>query len=259
MNVILDEVAWTKKVVEERTLGQKPSETLTHIARFYFSNGYKSKEIKRLLEQFILQCNPSASIPRWSNTLDFILTYAAKRPQLKIEYIPVTETEMKTIDGIDGRQAQRLAFTLLCLAKYWDLVNNTSSHWVNSKDNEIMRMANIKTSIKRQSILFRKLNELGLIQFSHKVDNTNVQVCFMSESHVVMQISDFRNLGYQYLKYHGGPYYQCKSCGVTVKSPDKTNRRNLKYCPDCTTRIGVKQRVDAVMRLREKRSVREDI
>ena len=89
-----------------------------------------------------------------------------------------------------------------------------------------MRMANINTSIKRQSLMYYNLNAAGLIQFSKKVDNTNVKVCFMAPGDVVMSITDFRNLGYQYLKYH---------------------------CPACAIEVATQQQVNRVMRLRQQR------
>ena len=61
-------------------------------------------------------------------------------------------------------------------------------------------MANIKTSIKRQSLMFAELRNAGFIRFSKKIDNLNVQVLFMTPGETAIHIQDFRNLGYQYLK-----------------------------------------------------------
>ena len=90
-------------------------------------------------------------------------------------------------------------------------------------------MANINTSIKRQSLMYYNLNENGMVQFSKKVDNTNVRVCFISPGDTAMVVTDFRNLGYQYLRHHGEPYFECQNCGITVKSENTTGRKQ-KYC-----------------------------
>ena len=113
-----------------------------------------------------------------------------------------------------------------------------------------MAMANIRTSIKRQSAMYGTLNELGMIQFSRKVDNTNVRVCFAEDGKEVMRITDLRNLGYQYLMYHGEPYFTCPNCGITTKVANGGNKRNQKYCQECASILRMQQNIDSVMRCR---------
>jgi len=99
--------------------------------------------------------------------------------------------------------------------------------------------------------MYATLRDTGLIQFSKKVDNTNVRVCFAEDGDVAMTITDLRNLGYQYLKYHGEPYFECTNCGITVKIDEPTKGRKQKYCKECAVEIKTKQNVNAVMRHRK--------
>ena len=168
-----------------------------------------------------------------------------------IDYIEITKPEMELIDRLESTQIRILAFTLLCLSKYWNVVNPNGDSWVNSKDCEIMRMANVNTSIKRQSLLYHQLNELGMIQFSKKIDNTNVKVAFAQPGETVLRITDFRNLGYQYLKFHGEPYFECQNCGLTVKKKNKGSGRPPKYCDSCAVEIKMQQIVNSVMNNRK--------
>lgn len=248
MTIVLNEHEWAKNMIDSRSLGKKPSETLCRVARYYIDKKYSKKDVRRALNTFLLQCDPTAPLPKWVGTIDRAMSRAFKRNALEIDCIHITKPEMEAIKKIQGRQPQRLAFTLLCLAKYWDLLNSSGDHWVNSKDNEIMKMANINTSIKRQSALFRTLNELGLIQFSKKVDNTNVRVCFMADGDPVMDVSDFRNLGYQYQKFCGEPFYKCENCGIVSKIPDPVKGRKVKYCKDCAKEVQLQQIVNSAMR-----------
>lgn len=250
MNIVLNEHEWAEEMISNHTLGNKPFETLSRVAKYYLDKDYPKKEVRTLLDAFLLQCDPSASIPKWSDTIDRAVDKALKHDAICIDHIDITKSEMDIIDSLDGIQTKRLAFTLLCLAKYWDIVNPNGDHWVNNKDSEIMRMANINTSIKRQSQMYHTLNEIGIIRFSKKVDNTNVRVCFIdNDDESVMKVSDFRNLGYQYLKYHGEPYYECQNCGLTVKSNGGAGRKQ-KYCKDCAVEIHMQQTVNSVMRHR---------
>ncbi len=251
MTIVLNENDWADEMILNRTLGKKPFETLRRVARRYLDGGYAKKDVRRMLDTFLLQCDPGASLPRWSNALDGALNAAVKYPAIRIDSVCVTRAETETIDALEQVQARRLAFTLLCLAKYWGLVNGTDPGWVNCRDSDIMRMANINTSVRRQSALFRLLNEAGLISFSRKVDNTNVRVLFCRDGETAMRITDFRNLGYQYMLAHGGPFFVCENCGVTARITGGTQARRLKYCPECAHRIKLQQTVNSVMRSRE--------
>lgn len=250
--IVLNEIEWVENILQERTIGRKPSETLCIVAKYYiWKCGYSKKDTKKLLLAFVLQCLPSSSIPKWSDAIDFAISYASKHKPIEIDCVGITSGEMNKIESIEGRQAQRLAFTLLCLAKYWDIVSSTDKHWVNSKDSDIMKLANINTSSKRQGSLYHQLNELGLIQFSKKVDNTNVRVLFVEDGECQIEISDFRNIGYQYMKLQGEPYFSCKNCGITTKirKPGGVGRKQM-YCTECANKIKVQQMINAVMKKR---------
>lgn len=251
MTIVLNENEWAKEKIDTCTLGKKPFETLTRVARYYLDNEYTKRDARKATEQFLLQCEPTASIPKWTDTLDLALNRALKYDAVQIDRINITAPEMAKIDSLEGKQMRRLAFTLLCLAKYWNIVNPNCDNWVNNKDSEIMRMANINTSIKRQSLMYYNLNKLGMIQFSKRVDNTNVKICFIEDGEPVMTVTDFRNLGYQYLKYHGEPYFECANCGLIVKQNTSAGRK-LKYCKDCATEVHTQQMVNSVMRQRSR-------
>lgn len=250
MSIILRENEWAENMIRSKSLGKKPSETLSRVARYYMDKGYSKKDTRKFLDTFLIQCEPASSLPKWSDALDYALSRALKYEAVDIEGIDITKPEMEKIDALEGKQIKRLAFTLLCLAKYWKTVLPYGDGWVNNKDNEIMAMANINTSIKRQGAMYWSLRECGMIQFSRKVDNTNVRVCFIEEGETILHITDFRNLGYQYLKYHGEPYFECKSCGITTKysSPSKTGGQ--KYCSACAYEINIQNAVNSTMKRR---------
>jgi hypothetical protein len=186
------------------------------------------------------------------------LSYAIKHPAINIRHIAISRKEMDLVDGLEpdcGKRACRLAFTLLCLAKYWDVANCSEKHWVNSKDSDIMRMANINTSIRQQSQLYHSLSEHDIIQFSRKVDNTSVRYCGICGGDPVLLITDLRNLGYQYLRYHGGPYFECRNCGITTKYNCPSNPvvvASQIYCKECAIKVRIQQNVNAVMRIRNR-------
>ncbi len=253
MSTVMRENEWAADMVSKHTLGKKPAETLRRVARYFMDECNLDKNATRArLELFLLQCDSTASVIKWSDTLDRSVKYASKYPAINILSIPVYDKEIQKIRLLNGKQVQRLAFTLLCLAKYWNLVTGKDGWWVNSKDSEIMEMANVRTSLKRQSAMYSMLCQQEMIRFSKKVDNTNVQVCFAETGEVAMWITDLRNLGYQYLMYLGEPYFVCQCCGITTKQNDKNDRRRQKYCPECAAATKMRQTIESVMRCRSR-------
>lgn len=251
MSIVLNEYEWAERMISNHDLGKRPVETLNRVAKYYLATGYSKREVRRMLDTFLVQCDPSASLPSWSDMLDKIAKNVDKYPIIRMDGIDVTAKELEAIEKLEGKQIRRLAFTLLCVAKYWDTVSERNDHWVNTSDREIMQMANISTSIKRQSAMFAELKDAGMVRFSKKIDNLNVKVAFMEDGETSLHIQDFRNLGYQYLKYYGAPYFECENCGLTVKIQEPARGRRQKYCPSCAVEVGVRQRVNWVMRERQ--------
>lgn len=266
MAIVLNEYEWAEKMIHDRSLGTRPTETLSRVAKYYYENQYSKREIRKLLDQFLVSCDPDASLFNWSATLDKITKNAGKYELIQIDNIPVTEAELNTISTLGTIQEQKLAFTLLCASKYWDKISDRNNHWVNTPDKEIFSMANISISSTRQDLLYGKLLDAGFIRLSKKIDNLNMQVIFGDESSEdsKMLITDFRNLGYQYMRYLGGPYFECVNCGIITKMVEhrryQTKRgdcyhggrgRKQKYCPACAAEIRLKQNIDAVMRRRK--------
>lgn len=250
MSIVLNEREWAIDMIEHNDIGKRPMETLRRVARVYIDDGLKDESIRRRLSDFIIRSNPNANLFSWDDAITRAMAFAKKYPAVYIDEITISESEIKKIDALNGTQIRRLAFTLLCLAKYWNIVRNADDCWVNNEDNEIMKMANISTSIKRQSALYYNLREAGIIQFSKMVDNTSVKVCFVDNGDPVLSVTDFRNLGYQYLMYRGEPFFVCQNCGITTKVSDNHVGRKQKYCRSCASEIAVQQRINSVMRQR---------
>ena len=98
MNVVLDERAYVEDVLEQCTLEPRPLETLGRIARYYASFNYKKSEIRRMLEAFMLKCDPNINIVKWQNTIDKLVRDASKYQLINIENVPITRKELDICD-----------------------------------------------------------------------------------------------------------------------------------------------------------------
>lgn len=231
MSIVLNEREWAEQAIGKRELGKKSAETLSRVARYYHQvEGYTGDVLRDKLEGFLIQCDPRLIVVKWAGLIDSVARGAGKYPLIEMDKVPITSKELEVVDGIEGVQLRRLAFTLLAISKYRDSVSEKNNGWVNTADKEIMKMANINTSIKRQSAMFHVLREKGLIHFGRKVDSLSVQVLFSDdEGATVASVTDFRNVGNQYMMLCGGKYVTCAHCGVVIAK--KSNAH--KYCSEC--------------------------
>lgn len=233
-NIVLNERACAEYALDNLSLGAKPIETLGRVARYYYSIGYKKKDIGSLLEDFMLKCDPAINIVKWQAAIDRQVSNADKYELIDISGISITRAEIDKIQQIDGKLLQRLMFTMLCLAKYGNAVNPQNNNWVNKKDKEIFSLANISLTTKRQSLMINDLWTMQYIGFSRVVDNININVKIIDDSSpTVLYISDFRNLGNQYMRYCGEKYIECECCGKVVKE----NHGKQHYCNECAIEI----------------------
>ena len=246
--IILKEKEWAERMIASCSLGDKPSKTIISVAKYYYSETGSKRETEKKLVEYIKSCDSTMSVPAMQKKIDSAISSAKKYKLIDIDDIRISSKEMETISKLKSIQVKRLAFTLLCLAKYMNRLYDTNNNWIKMKDSEIMSMANIYTSLKRQSDMYRCLEEQGLLTFSKKVDGTSMRVNFIDECDCVCEIDDFRNLGYQYLMNTGEPYFRCVKCGITTKLNNPIKGSHQKYCPECAYKTALQQKVNYAMR-----------
>ena len=64
MSIVLNEHDWAEEMIRARSLGSKPYETFCRVARYYIDKDYSKKDVRQILDAFLLQCDPIASLPK---------------------------------------------------------------------------------------------------------------------------------------------------------------------------------------------------
>lgn len=208
---------------------------LSIYARYlYHEKGLRKLNIIKELNIFMENNYPNYNPVDWSASLEKYANKAGKYPLCECEGIWVTENELRTINEIHDKVLERLAFTILCLAKFRNYRNPNNNNWVNYSNGEIYSLACINTTAFEKDIKFNRLRELGLIEYAKKVDNLNIQILYIDDdSEKKLFVFDFRKLGYEWRLYKGEKYIRCSDCGILVK---RTSNRK-KYCKDCGKNI----------------------
>lgn len=166
----------------------------------------------------------------WSPYIEKCTTTARKYTLCECKGVWVTENELETIGNINNKVLERLAFTLICLAKFGNYRNPDNNNWVSYSNGDIYSMACINTTAFEKDIKFNRLKELGLIEYAKKINNLSVKVLYTDEgSRKKLFINDFRKLGYEWRLYSGEKYIRCENCNILIKN---TNGKR-KYCKDC--------------------------
>lgn len=166
----------------------------------------------------------------WTTNIEKYANKAGKYPMCVCKGVRITENELKTITEISNKVLERLAFTLLCLAKFRNYRNPNNNNWLSYSNGEIYDIACINTTAFDKDLKINQLRELGLIEYAKKINNLNIRVLFIdNESNEKLFISDFRKLGYEWRLHKGEKYICCADCGILVKNTNGKRR----YCKDC--------------------------
>lgn len=234
--IILNE----KKYIEEILNGDRVIDnmyyTLGLLARYYYHQDKKDNTPAKLygkLVEFLKSKNESEF--DWQHTLDKLIK---KRDVdlVNVEYIPITKTELNKIKEIKNKRLEKLAFTLLCVAKLNNIIRPNNNNWVNRDVKEMFKFANIRDGVTQQYLSIADLKDLGLLKYSKKIDNINLCVTFIdNEGEIELKIDDFRDLGFQYLAYLGEGFIKCECCKRIVPVKSKTNKP--KYCDKCSKEL----------------------
>lgn len=212
-------------------LGDKPSSTLNLLARYYREIGKNDDEIKELLSDFLNRClKDKYKESKWIDSIFYQVVKSKKYTLKKVDNVIVTKSEMEIIQSVKGKSRQKVLFTLLVLAKYYNAVSDKNKNWTNLEYKKIFKLANVQLSIQNQALLINDLYNCGFVNVSKNVGKPNIQVNFVdNESDGVLTITRLKDLGKEYLMFCGEDYIRCQKCGTLIKNYRNTN----KYCKTC--------------------------
>lgn len=232
--------------MSQKGLDDNPYQAICILAKYYYHHlGYRKKKIVHHLTNYLERNYPRYSVQKqsWATTIEKVAGRAGKYPLCEVDEILITRAELDTIDGVDKNEIasaldnttieniKRLSFTMLCIAKLGVAKNEKSNGWVNTRTKDLLQFARINCPQKNGNFLISHLNSAGLIEFAKKNTNLSRRVTFINDdSEVVLRISDFRELGYAYLRYRGENIVECGQCGILIRGTANNSRR---YCNEC--------------------------
>jgi len=211
------------------TSRKKTIYALSIIARyFYHCKGLRGKRIVTELEKCLERNNNVL----WRELLEKLARTAGKQPLCEIDGVWITANELATIESLHDKVLERLAFTVLCIAKLNNRRKPNNDNWVNTNRNEVFKTARIFDSVAKSNSRIGMLYYKELLRLPN-FPRTSYRVEFVDDdSENKLFISDFRELGYEYRKYKGENFIRCKKCGILVKGNKNGTK---KYCAGCAS------------------------
>lgn len=150
------------------------------------------------------------------------------------DFIEITEAELDIISKAENDKQKKVLFTLYVLAKLYPY----HSGWVNYRDSEIFKLANVHLNIEDRDYLIHDLYNLGLLQLNHIVGKSGFKVELAEESPAACKVTREDHFGNQYLLYiKNHEWIMCKNCGRLIKRRSP----NQKYCKKCADQIQKEQ------------------
>ena len=215
------------------------------IAKYYFNNGEAFEDLIEIVKNKLLEFNiENYQEYKWSNkivkTCKFLYESEDNSKFKELEYIPIYQKEINLISTLPNDRQKKFMFTLYAIARYMD-----SDGWINKKDlrglSEVFKLANVTLTLEKKNEMLHELYANGYISFGKKIDNLNIKVnlCSGADEEVAYKLTDFTNIGNQYIGNFKKGYKQCKCCGKKIR--DTGSRK--KYCDKCAYDIKLKQNI----------------
>lgn len=233
--IILNEKEYAMECLRNGNIDGKPFTTLSILAKYYYYElEYSKKKITDLLTEFMEKYYVpyEYDIMNWQETIDNIVSNVNKYKLYQIDNIGITKKEIEKIQNIGNKSLEKIIFTMLCLAKLGNEKNVNNNDWVKNDAKEIFQLARVTCNVTERYMKLNQLKQLGLLEFPKKNDNLSSRVTFIDKesNDYIIQINDFRELGYEYLNYLGENFIRCGECGILTRN---NKRGTKKYCSKC--------------------------
>lgn len=238
--IVLNEKKYAEECLKNGTISKPPYFTLNILSNYYYHVlGYRYSKILKSLMSFMETNSIDYKKNKlyWNDFIDKIAKKSGKHPIHELDGVWITSKELERIKSLNNKLLEKLAFTLLCLAKYSNSRFEKNNDWVSLDYVEIFKLARITCGKQERYSKINILYKRGFVELAKRIDNLNLKIMYIDKETVDFStsngdvfISDFRELGYEYLKYLGENIVSCKKCGVLIRGNKNGTK---KYCKEC--------------------------
>lgn len=245
---VFDEKQYIESTINAKEVDlNNPTNTIRKLARYnFYINGYKKTKNYDSIVEYMTNNFKDFSEMVYQKAIYGCIRDVEKTPLKNIDVVKITKSELDEISSLDDIKKQKLAFVLLCTAKYRDQYNPGNGHKTDISATDLYKMARVVLPVSERNIYLHFLVKDGLVEAHNNSKSKNKKLLFVSEDdtdEVVMELHeiDYKELAYVYMswKNNGEGFTKCQRCGKTIK---QSKTRPRKYCEDCAEIIITEQK-----------------
>lgn len=260
-NFVFDGLAYAKSVIDDHNIdGKNANEHMLLLAKYnFYVNHMNESENYHSIVDYMHKYWCLFVEADYQMKIEEYVKNASKYPFKDIESIKITKKELDFIEKLDNIRLEKIAFVLLCIAKYECYYHDEPKYWISWSLNNIAKLARVHVTKDENRQLFRELVLNDVIESNSSGVNLYEHILFVShdkDDSVVLELSetDYKELAYTYLFYKNGfsGYVHCEKCYRLVKQ--KSNRQ--KFCDECAEK---NEQENARNRVRKYRSKCNDL
>jgi hypothetical protein len=258
---VFDGLSYAKSVIDDHTVDENNvNEHIMQLAKYnFYVNKMNDTENYSAIVEYLRKHWKAFAESDYEKKIEDYVKNAQKYPFKSIESIKITRKELDFIANLNNIRLEKIAFVLLCIAKYECYYHDEPKYWIAWSLNNISKLARVHVTKDENRKLFRELVVTGVIESNSSAGNLYEHILFVSNDvndEVVLELSevDYKELAYTYLFYKNGfsGYVHCDKCGRLVKQ--KSNRQ--KFCNECAELV---QQENARNRVRKYRCKCNDL
>ena len=253
--IIFDEKKYVEDILRSNNAGKMGIKTLiTYIAKYYYE-AYINLTNKQYVRKILDRMNEFEIDPHYYQEYQYagftkslcnkLRKGKIPRELFVVKEVAISRGEMNLVRSAPSQKAQKLLFTLYVLSK----TRRNPNGWVNYEIRDIFKLANINVSTQEKYKLFNQLAKYKLIGLSHVSKKSAFKVELIEGPPEII-ISEFNNIGNQYVITYNDDWIMCRECGRLVKVKNKIGRP-LMYCKQCAKMKKYTQSVESVYNSRQ--------
>lgn len=215
---------------------------LTCLCEGWLSGGASVGDLKSLIINFCRRWNSKFNYAKSEGLIFDVLSNfnSSKKNEVSFEFcslILIYNSEIEIIRAIKGKKYQKLAFAMLCLAKWRNVnyiyLNEGSS--IHLKD--IFSLVGLKDTIKNMNLCLNELDKQGFIDVQLRPIMKCFIPCVVDNGDIFCEFAiNEENIMETLLSIVG---VKCECCG---KFFDRV-KNNQKYCKDCGKKMNIAKTV----------------
>lgn len=211
---------------------------LTCLCFGWVSQGARIEDLKFLMSNFCKQWNIKFNYAKSESLLLEVIDSFKNNQENEIRKhfnsrILVYDSEIKIIKKLSGKKNQKVAFSLLCLAKWrnsnYVYLNDSSS--IHLKD--VFSLVGLKDTSKNMSLILHSLNEQGFLDVQLKPIMKCFIPCIATEGERCLEFNITENSIKENLLSIVG--CECEYCGKLFEKI----KNNQKYCSECGKKMNI--------------------